>query len=218
MRNAGMTMEEIMHLNSFQKKGFLLGGSELRVGNVFTLTIYNSYFKNLMDRFPRVRGGDVHLFNVIYDANDVYETRNDVRERFTTLFARPEYNRQLTNQALVTTENGAIFMENAIIIGVTQVIKSNQVNKNHPLMTGKYLVENSLLVLGDYIFYGSSEDPNTPFVRANSEPILPFSWTTISGLPYTNYRLINVNQLESYLNQAGLGAGHKNIDYLKLNY
>jgi len=217
MRNAGMSKQEIMELNSFQKKGFLLGGSSLRVGNVFTLTIYNSYIKNLQDRFPRLRGGDVHLFNNIYDADDVYQMRNYVRGAYPTLFSQPQYNRQLTNQALVTTENGAILMENSIISGVTQVIKSNQVNSDHPTMTGKYKVIDSLYVLGNYSFYGSSEDEGTPFVRANAEPILPFSWTTITGLPYSNYRLVPINILEAYLDSAILGATDENLNWLSIN-
>ncbi|MDI6453584.1 InlB B-repeat-containing protein [Peloplasma aerotolerans] len=216
MRNAGMTMEEIMAVNSFQKKGFLLGGSEGRVGNIFTLTIYNSYIKNLQDRFPRVRGGDVHLFNNVYDATEVYEMRNFVRDTWPTLFAKPEYNRQLTNQALVTTENGAILMENSIIKGVSQVIKSNQVSRDHPEMTGKYRVIDSYYELGDYTFYGSSEDIDTPFIRSNSEPILPFSWTTISSLPYSNYDLVAVNVLEEYLNHAILGATDIPFNWLSL--
>ncbi|MDO9628470.1 MAG: hypothetical protein Q7I99_01100, partial [Acholeplasmataceae bacterium] len=217
MRNAGMSKQEIMELNSFQKKGFLLGGSSLRVGNVFTLTIYNSYIKNLQDRFPRLRGGDVHLFNNIYDATEVYEMRNYVRELYPTLFSQSQYNRQLTNQALVTTENGAILMENSIIRGVTQVIKSNQVNSDHPTMTGKYKVIDSLYVLGDYSFFGSSEDEGTAFIRSNSEPILPFSWTTIGELPYTNYTLVPINVLEAYLEAAILGATDQDFDWLSLN-
>lgn len=217
MRNAGMSMHEIMELNSFQKKGFLLGGSSLRVGNVFTLTIYNSYIKNLQDRFPRLRGGDVHLFNNVYDATEVYEMRNHVREVYPTLFAQSIYNRQLTNQALVTTENGAILMENSIIYGVTQVIKSNQVSADHPTMTGKYKVIDSLFVLGDYTFFGSSEDSDTPFIRANSEPILPFSWTTITELPYSNHKLVSINVLEEYLEEAILGATSESFDWLSLN-
>lgn len=217
MRNAGMSMQEIMQLNSYQKKGFLLGGSELRAGNVFTLTIYNSYIKNLQDRFPRLRGGDVHIFNTIYDATDVYNSRNEVRTLYPTLFSQSIYNRQLTNQALVTTENGAIHMENSIIMGVTQVIKSNQVGRDHPLMTGKYLVTDSLYILDDYVFYGSSLDENTAFIRSNSEPILPFSWN-IPGLPYSNYRLISVHVLEEYLNQSILGTTTEVFDWLTLNY
>jgi pectate lyase len=214
MRLAGMSMAEIMHLNSFQKKGFLLGGSELRAGNVFTLTIYNSYIRNLQDRFPRVRGGDVHIFNSIYDATDVYETRNLVRELYPTLFAKSEYNRQLTNQALVTTEQGAIFMEYSMILGVSQVIKSNQVNGGHPLMTGKYLVEDSLYVLGDTVFYGSSEDEDTAFIRANSEPILPFSWSTVTELPYSGYQLIPVNVLEDFFNMVIIGVTDQPFNWL----
>lgn len=216
MRNAGMTMEEIMVLNSFQKKGFLLGGSSLRAGNVFTLTIHNSYIKNLQDRLPRLRGGDVHIFNVVYDADDVYQMRSEVRAKYTELFLRPEYNRQLTNQAIITTENGAILVETSIFKGVSQVIKSNQVGSDHPIMTGKYQVLSSMYILDDYVFYGSSEDPETPFVRANSEPILPFSWTTITGLPYQVYRLIQVNVLEEYLNSGILGTTSQPFNWLSV--
>lgn len=218
MRLAGMTMSEIMAVNSFQKKGFLLGGSELRAGNVFTLTIYNSYIKNLQDRFPRLRGGDVHIFNSIYDATDVYNMRNKVRSLYPALFAKSEYNRQLTNQALVTTEQGAILMENTIIKGVSQVIKSNQVSRDHPTMTGKYMVLNSLYVLDDYVFFGSSEDENTPYVHANAEPKLEFSFNLPNGvLPYTNYTLIGVNVLENYLSQGIIGTTDQPFDWLNLN-
>ncbi|MDR4968840.1 MAG: hypothetical protein RG740_04415, partial [Acholeplasmataceae bacterium] len=161
-------------------------------------------------------GGDVHLFNNFYDATEVYEMRNFVRDTWPTLFAKPEYNRQLTNQALVTTENGAILMENSIIKGVSQVIKSNQVSRDHPEMTGKYRVIDSYYELGDYTFYGSSEDIDTPFIRSNSEPILPFSWTTISSLPYSNYDLVAVNVLEEYLNHAILGATDIPFNWLSL--
>ncbi|PKK92572.1 MAG: hypothetical protein CVV61_09050, partial [Tenericutes bacterium HGW-Tenericutes-6] len=72
-------------------------------------------------------------------------------------------------------------------------------------------------ILDDYMFFGSSEDPDTPFIRANSEPILPFSWSTISNLPYTGYQLVSVNQLESYLNQAYLGVTNEPFDWLNLH-
>jgi pectate lyase len=206
MRDAGMSMEEILELNSFQKKGFLLGGSELRAGNRFTLTIYNSRLCNLQDRFPRLRGGDVHIFNCVYDASDVYRTRQEVLTNYPVLFGKTEYQRQLTNQAIVTTENGAVLVENSVFIGVSQPIKSNQVSADHPTMTGKYQVLNSIYRLDDTEFLGSSEDSSTPFVRSNSEPILPFSWTTIEALPYEEIALIDPTLLEALLDSAILGC------------
>jgi hypothetical protein len=62
-------------------------------------------------------------------------------------------------------------------------------------------VTDSLYILDDYVFYGSSLDENTAFIRSNNEPILPFSWN-IPGLPYSNYRLIPVNILQEYLNKS----------------
>ncbi|MDD5602344.1 MAG: hypothetical protein PHP78_05215 [Candidatus Izemoplasmatales bacterium] len=214
MRNAGMTMEEIIQLNSFQKKGFLLGGSELREGNRFTLTIAYSQITNLQDRFPRLRGGDVHIYNCVYDASQIYSLRNDVLESYPTLFAKTEYKRQLTNQAIVTTENGAVLVENSVFIGVAQIIKSNQVSANHPVMTGKYQVNDSIYRLGEIEFIGSSDDPDTAFIRSNSEPILPFSWTTIPSLPYSEYLLIDPVLLESSLEQAVLGVTDRLFPWL----
>jgi pectate lyase len=122
------------------------------------------------------------------------------------LFGKTEYKRQLTNQAIVTTENGAVLVENSVFIGVSQLIKSNQVSADHPSMTGKYQVLNSIYRLDDTEFLGSSEDPSTPFVRSNSEPILPFSWTTIEALPYEEITLIDPTLLERALDSAIIGC------------
>ncbi|MFA7045757.1 MAG: hypothetical protein WC172_05795, partial [Candidatus Izemoplasmatales bacterium] len=105
-------------------------------------------------------------------------------------------------------------VENSVFIGVAQIIKSNQVSANHPVMTGKYQVNDSIYRLGEIEFIGSSDDPDTAFIRSNSEPILPFSWTTIPSLPYSEYLLIDPVLLESSLEQAILGVTDRLFPWL----
>lgn len=204
LRNNSMTIDEITKLVSFQKKGFLLGGSAMKP-NITELTIYNSTIINLQDRFPRLRGdvdkqgGDVHVFNNYYDASDIAAFKRDAETKYNRILLNANFTNMLTNQAIVTTENGAILVENTIFKGVTQVIKSNQTS-NGEAYTGKFLVLNSLYALDDYQFIGSSLDANTPFKPSNSDPIIPFSFNAFDQLPYTYQdRLIDVVELESYL-------------------
>ena len=204
LRDNGMTLEEITKLVSFQKKGFLLGGSAMK-DNITELTIYNSTVINLQDRFPRLRGdvnhlgGDVHVFNNYYDATDVAQFKLDANTKWNQILDTSAFRNMLTNQAIVTTENGAILVENTIFKGVTQVIKSNQTT-NGEAYTGKFLVLNSYYELYDYKFTGSSTDVNTPFKPSNPDPIIPFSFNAFDTLPYQyQHRLIDIEFLSTYL-------------------
>lgn len=217
LREAGMTIDEITALVSFQKKGFLLGGSELKP-NITELTICNSWIVNLQDRFPRLRGdvnhegGDVHIFNNYYDASDIAELKLDAKTKWEGILDTSSYRNMLTNQAIVSTENGAILVENTIFKGVTQIIKTNQTTKGE-LYTGKFLVLNSYYELYDYKFVGSSTDLNTPFKPTNSDSIIPFSFNAFDEIPYLYLdELIEVEVLENYLIQM---MDTTQIDWLK---
>ncbi|PKK87256.1 MAG: hypothetical protein CVV63_01665, partial [Tenericutes bacterium HGW-Tenericutes-8] len=127
-REKGLTVEDMKTLLSFQKKGHLIGSSELAPNNAyFTVTLAYNYYENVLDRIPRLRGGDVHVYNIIHDAKAAYAFRLKVEP----LGVR------FTNQGLVTTENGAVLMENSIFIGVSTPIKNNQKDES-TLYTGKY--------------------------------------------------------------------------------
>lgn len=123
----------------------------------------------------------------------------------------------LTNQAIVTTENGAILAENNVFKGVTQVIKSNQTRPGDVNYTGKYLVLNSLHELYGKTFIGSSLDPSSPFVPANNDPILPFSFNAFEVLPYEyDNKLIEPESLFEYLIETNKESNINQIDWLKV--
>ena len=222
LRNAGMTIDEITKLVSFQKKGFLLGGSAFK-DNITELTIANSTIINLQDRFPRLRGdvnglgGDVHLFNNYYDASDVASMKVDAQNKWNLILMESSFTNMLTNQAIVTTENGAILAENNVFKGVTQVIKSNQTRPGDVRYTGKYLVLNSLHELYGKTFIGSSLDSNSPFVPANNDPILPFSFNKFEVLPYQyENKLVEPTSLFEYLIETNKPTNTNQIDWLKV--
>lgn len=222
LRTAGMSIDEITKLVSFQKKGFLLGGSAFK-SNITELTIANSTIINLQDRFPRLRGdvdglgGDVHLFNNYYDASDVANMKIDAQNKWNQILSTSEFSNMLTNQAIVTTENGAILAENNVFKGVTQVIKSNQTRPGDLRYTGKYLVLNSIHELYGKTFIGSSLDPNSPFVPANSDPILPFSFNAFEVLPYEyENKLVEPISLFEYLIEINKQTNINQIDWLKV--
>lgn len=223
LRDSGMTIDEILKLISFQKKGFLLGGSAFK-SNITELTIVNSYVINLQDRFPRLRGdvdglgGDVHIFNNYYDAKEISDMKVEASTKWNGILNSSDFSTMLVNQAIVTTENGAILAENNYFKGVTQIIKSNQTRPGDVSYTGKFLVLNSVHDLYGKVFIGSSLDTNTPFKPSNSDPVLPFSFNKFETLPYQyDDKLVEPMNIKAYLEESFREANINLIDWLKTN-
>lgn len=77
----GMTDQQIYNYAYGQKKTHLLGQSDddSSAKNI-KLTLANNYYKNSMDRMPRLRYGTAHVYNCIMDAQDLREMRLDNRK------------------------------------------------------------------------------------------------------------------------------------------
>lgn len=194
-KERGVSVEEMYMLLSFQKKGHLIGASELQSYNAFyTVTLSNNYYLNVLDRIPRLRGGDVHVYNIIHDASSANEFRNYMIEAYGISF---------TNQGIVTTENGAVLMENSIFSGINNPIRNNQ-KGGDPLFTGKFLVLNSTYVLGNYRQTSSSTDLNSIW-KSTDAPYISFSFNNYVEIPYA-YQLIPVEHLLDYFNNTKIGA------------
>ena len=198
-RNLGMTKEEMVKLLSFQKKGHLIGPGEFNDENkYYTVTLSNNKYINVLDRIPRLRGGDVHLYNVIHDASQANQFRS---------YVAAAYGISFTNQGIVTTENGAVFMENSIFRGVNSPIRNNQ-KSGLDGYTGKYLVKDSIYELNQYFDYSSSTDPLSIW-RANDALVIPFEFNNYREIPY-EYRLLSAFDLDAHLAFIRIGA-NKNI-------
>lgn len=191
-KEMNLSKEDIMGYSAMQKKGFNLGNTTMGAGfDTITTTIHHSYIKNLADRLPRLRQGDVHMYNVVLDHTDIQKYRYTLSGTGTTL----------VSQALVPTENGAVLAENNYFINVAEPIKTHQDSILSPEYTGRFKVVDSILVNGTTYYKGSSyekeqgQDRFTLWKESNDNmPRIEFFMRNYQSIPY-KYNTGNYNYL-----------------------
>ncbi|OAM91456.1 TonB-dependent receptor [Termitidicoccus mucosus] len=216
---AGFTPEEIAFIMRGQKKGILMGANSLKAENaLLTGTFHHILMTNLWDRaIPRLRGGNVHIYNSILDDTEalVAKRLRDTRAaaltsaQQNTLANTYHFNPPLNG--CISTEDGAILLEKSVYTDCLWPLRNNQTDVNNPAYTGK--------ILGlDVIYNFTNTDTTVTTVRGNSTDegnplgpkqaaIKPFSWNLAGGvLPYTISYMDDPSTLETIL-QAGAGAG-----------
>ncbi|MDO9628595.1 MAG: hypothetical protein Q7I99_01735 [Acholeplasmataceae bacterium] len=206
-KELGISREDMLLYTSFQKKGFNIGNSTDGEGfEPITFTFHHLEIYNLMDRMPRIRKGDVHVYHITLDNTEIHDLRikhnNDLR---------------FSNQGIVTTEDGAVLMENSRFILVNTPIRNHQDSRTDTRYTGKYKVINSELILANRTYFGSSSDHNSLWIHSNPNELIPFTFRNYQVLPYT-YHLQDIY----YLNETFeiYPTGHQKIDdfdWLKIN-
>ena len=208
LRDDGITKEQIATLASFQKKGFNLGNTTDGEGfESITMTFHHLEVFNLMDRMPRLRKGDVHLYHLIVDNKELHDLR--------LVISHPDLS--MVNQGIVTTEGGAVLMENSIFRYVTTPIKNHQDANPDVRYSGKYQVLNSELKTINRTYFGSSIDPFTLWIHTGPDETLHFSFNQGEILPYY-YHLNDIYYLpETFLNYP---TGHQiipNFNWLSID-
>lgn len=218
-RDQGISLEDMIKIAIPQKKGHLIGSGELNdKNNIQTLTIHNCYYEDLQDRLTRLRGGDAHLYNIYQNCNNSYEAK---KRRDTYQIASSNYKFGITSQSIISTENGAILLENAILEGVIDSVRNNQKSGYPSQYTGKIKVLNSIYKLGNVCFRGGSDELNSPF-KSKQVSMLSFSWNNFTTLPY-QYQIFPLDDLKVLLNDAQYGCGSGVIqwiarEWLKITY
>ena len=87
--DAGMTDQQIYNYAYGQKKTHLLGQSDTDTSaKNITVTLANNYYKDSMDRMPRLRFGTAHVYNCIMDAQDLRNMRLDIQNQSVRHFHR----------------------------------------------------------------------------------------------------------------------------------
>lgn len=225
LRNDGMSFEDICTYACCQKKGHLVGSSEFATGNSsLSITIMNCYYTGLMDRLPRLRGGNAHLLNVVDDASSVIKAKTAIAKlahgtdlsnvtNLNNLGSNVGASLGYVNQAVVTTEGGAVLAENCIFIGTSVLIKNNQKSASKPEYTGKYKFQNCEYqacnqngeVTSTTLLNTDGTLENTPSIAIGNATCIAFSFTGMTALPYT-YETIARDTLSTTL-QAKVGAG-----------
>ena len=175
LRDAGLSVEDITRWASYQKKGFNIGNTTDGEGfEDITVTFHHMEVYNLQDRMPRLRKGDIHLYEIILDNTDLRELKGVVSS----------YGFSMVNQGIVTTEQGAILMENSLFILVDIPIKNHQDDNPDTRYSGKYKVVNSELRTQTRIYFGSSDTIGTLWVNTEPYEALPFSFRNYEEIPY----------------------------------
>ncbi|MBU1144129.1 MAG: hypothetical protein KKH92_10880 [Firmicutes bacterium] len=195
LRDSGISKEDIITFASFQKKGFNLGNSTDGLGfETITMTFHHLEVFNLMDRMPRLRKGDVHLYHVIIDNEELYRLRLRVNHP----------NLSFINQGIVSTEGGAVLMENSLYRYVTTPIKNHQDSNPDSSYTGKYMVINSEMVLPTRTYFGSTFNQSSLWIHTNSNPSVEFEFRNSEEIPY-HYQLKDVYYLPATFDEFPTG-------------
>lgn len=190
LRNNGFSVEDIIAISGPQKKGHLVGATELNAANAgLKITLHHNYYVNMQDRIPRLRGGNAHAYNLYVDNTAALAARRlrDQRAAAMTTTARNTLNNSykffVTLNGAISTEDGAVLVEKCHFVDLTSPIRNNQTDPNNPDYTGKIRAEDTIYTLDAITFRGNSEASGSPLTPLPAT-IKPFSWNGFTNLPY----------------------------------
>lgn len=190
----GMTAEQIRHYAYGQKKTHLLGQSADAVNAVnIRLTLANNYYKDSMDRMPRLRYGVAHVYNCIMDASTLEAYRKDLLET-----CGAEVAKKIVSNGASSTCDGQLLLENCYISGIENALNSG--NGSDP--AGYINAINSTYFLNGAL---TKLEPKSNSTTDNSVLVTDTN-SFKEALPYSGYILFNSARLNEYVAPLA-GAG-----------
>ncbi|RYY02826.1 MAG: hypothetical protein EOO53_11370 [Gammaproteobacteria bacterium] len=151
LRAGGLTQEQITQVASTVKKGHLIGATEKNPENTsLQVTLHHNYYKDLQDRMPRLRGGDVQVFNLYADSanarvikswlDPIIQGNTSLAKDFTGSGA---YHFGITSNGTISTEDGVIEVANSLYVGVLTPLRNNQADVSDATFTGSVAAVNT---------------------------------------------------------------------------
>lgn len=226
------SQQQVIDVSLPQKKGHLIGSNNLEGLTTYTVTLHHNYYKDLQDRMPRLRGGDVHGYNLYIDSSNARiqkQVRDDVVAANPAL-AGPlssTYSFNITSNGAISTEGGAVQIESSVFFGVLTPFRNNQTDVTNPAYTGaiRGLDIQHILLASDTQFMPESSQQMTftdrGFLwaswRGDSDvagstlgptqaPQIPFAWH--NGTPVYPISVDPIESLPALLTgPQGAGAG-----------
>ncbi|MNP00531.1 Pectate trisaccharide-lyase precursor [compost metagenome] len=212
----GLSKEDIVAVAASQKKGHLVGATELASDNPdLQLTMHHNYYKDIQDRMPRLRGGNVHAYNIVMDNADAYAAKQIITSAMESSLSSKGYKFGVTSNGAISTENGAVLLENSEIIDVLYPIRNNQKNAALSNYTGKILALDTIYSMNGTTFRGSSDTSGSPLAPVPAA-VIPFSWNGFTTLPYT-YTPDDPTTIKGRL-MASDGSGAGKLNWSKQNW
>jgi pectate lyase len=151
LRTGGLTQDQITQVANTVKKGHLIGATEKNSDNTsLQVTLHHNYYKDLQDRMPRLRGGDVQVFNLLADSLNarVIKSWLDPIIQGSTALTKDfsgsgAYHFGITSNGTIATEDGVIEVANSVYAGVLTPLRNNQADVNDPTFTGSVIAVNT---------------------------------------------------------------------------
>ncbi|WP_231506179.1 fibronectin type III domain-containing protein [Paenibacillus sp. UNC451MF] len=207
LRDQGLSTDDIIAVSAGQKKQHLVGATEFDSKNPnLQVTLHHNYYKDMQDRMPRLRGGNVHAYNIVMDSAGNWEAKKRISDAQAAAISSKGYHFGITSNGAISTEGGAVLVENSHIIDVFYPMRNNQVDPVKSQYTGKILAKNTIYSMDGKVFQGDSNTPDSPMTPVPAPP-LEFSWSGMTDLPYS-YTADDPSTLISRLTgNEGAGAG-----------
>jgi pectate lyase len=212
LRNNGFSVEDIVTILQGHDKTHLIGANSLKAENALhTVTFHHNWFINPWDRLPRLRGGNVHNYNIYVDdtlglaARRLRNTRAAAMSAANQNTLNNTYNFMPFLNGSISTESGAVLVEKSVYLDCVTPLRNNQTDPTDPQYTGKIMATDTIYQMDDTIIRGNSTDSGNPLGPFQAA-IIPFSWNLPGNqLPYS-YTMDDPSQLQAILAQ-GAGAG-----------
>ncbi len=141
LRNGGFSAQQVIDVALPQKKGHLIGSNNLEGLTSYTITLHHNYYRDLQDRMPRLRGGDVHGYNLYVDSSNarIVKAMRDALVAGNPALASQlasTYSFGITSNGSISTEGGAVQIDSSIFFGVLTPFRNNQTDVTNPVYTG----------------------------------------------------------------------------------
>ena len=192
---SGMTHEQICNYAYGQKKTHLLGQSDEDTSSKnITVTFANNYYKDSMDRMPRLRFGTAHVYNCIMDAQNLRNYRLDIEKT-----AGSEYAQKIVSNGASSNCGAHMLLENCYMSGMTNVLISG----NGSSAAGYINAFNSI-----YMLDGKQAELKVALNtdKAGEVALVQDREEFKNALPYSDYVLYAADSLSTEV-QPYMGAG-----------
>jgi pectin methylesterase-like acyl-CoA thioesterase/pectate lyase len=192
---SGMTHEQICNYAYGQKKTHLLGQSDEDTSSKnITVTFANNYYKDSMDRMPRLRFGTAHVYNCIMDAQNLRNYRLDIEKT-----AGSEYAQKIVSNGASSNCGAHMLLENCYMLGMTNVLISG----NGSSAAGYINAFNSI-----YMLDGKQAELKVALNtdKAGEVALVQDREEFKNALPYSDYVLYAADRLSTEV-QPYTGAG-----------
>ena len=199
----GMTDRQIYNYAYGQKKTHLLGQSDTdTTAKNITVTFANNYYKNSMDRMPRLRYGTAHVYNCIMDAQDLRDMRLDIENTVGSTLAQ-----KIVSNGASSNCGAHMLLENCYMSGMTNVLISGNGESSAGYINAVntiYKLDNKVADLK--VMLNTSKEGEVALVQDKDE----FK----AALPYSDYRLYSASELSTVV-QPYTGAGKLTLTTLQ---